>query len=221
LEQKGSNLVTKLKKTAAVLSLAATAVLSPCTLNHDTLFFSAPKALAKGQGDFICEEQMHGKTYVVARTTVKASPEKVFHILSDYDHAEKVFPQVKHCKLVADKGASKLISHQIAPSGVPGTYEYVLEVKESAPNALEWHRISGDFKQVEGYWKLEPADGGHATNVTYASFVDGGLFIPQMLIRRQCKIDMAGVLNTLKMTAESGSSVQIANRPAHPADHVQ
>jgi coenzyme Q-binding protein COQ10 len=217
-----------LKKSVAVFSLAASALIFPCAFQNDHDLFSCQAAFAKGTaksiaGETVCEEQMHGKTYVVARVMVKAPPEKVFQILTDYDHANSVFPQVKQCKLVKDKGATKLVQHEIAPSGIPGcTYEYLLEIKESAPNAMEWHRISGDFKNVDGYWKLEPAEGGKSTNVTYASFVDGGLFIPQMLIRRQCKIDMANVMSTLKTSAEStGSSVQIAGRPARPAEHVQ
>jgi coenzyme Q-binding protein COQ10 len=227
-EQKEGNLLVNLKKAVAVFSLAATAVISPCALQNNHCLFPGQAAFAKGApgkgaaGETVAEEKMHGQTYVVARVTVKAPPEKVFQILADYNHADKVFPQVKKCKLVADKGATKMVSHEIAPSGIPNTYEYLLEIKEFAPNALEWHRISGDFKQVDGYWKLEPADGGRWTNVTYASYVDGGMFLPQMLIRRQSKIDMAGVMSTLKATAESGSSsMQIAGRPARASEHVQ
>lgn len=213
--------MANLKQAVAVLSLAATAAILPCALSNESFCFSNQTALAKAHGaETICEEQMHGKTYVVARVTVKAPPEKVFQILADYDHADKVFPQVKHCKLVTDKGTTKIVKHEIAPSGLPGTYEYLLDIKETAPHALEWHRISGDFKQVDGYWKLDPVEGGHSTQVTYASHVDGGMFIPQMLIRRQCKIDMAGVVNTLKAQAETNAcSVQIAGRPDHHAPH--
>ncbi|MBS1991695.1 MAG: SRPBCC family protein [Cyanobacteria bacterium SZAS LIN-2] len=213
--------MANLKQAVAVFSLAASAVISPCALQSENCVFPSQAAYAKVHGaETIGEEQMHGKTYVVARVTVKAPPEKVFQILSDYDHADKVFPQVKRCKLVSEKGTSKVVKHEIAPSGMPGTYEYMLDIKETAPHALEWHRISGDFKQVDGYWKLDPTEGGHATLVTYASYVDGGMFIPQLLIRRQSKIDMAGVVNTLKAQAEANAcSVQIAGRPDHHGTH--
>ncbi|MBU6450527.1 MAG: SRPBCC family protein [Cyanobacteria bacterium REEB67] len=212
--------MANLKKAVAVVSLAATAVLSPVILNSENVIIVGQAAFAKGHNaNIMSEEQMHGKTYVVAKMEINAPPEKVFQILADYDHATKVFPQIKQCKLVTDKGATKMVKHEIAPAGVPGTYEYLLEIKESAPHALEWHRISGDFKQVDGFWKLEPTENGRATLVTYASYIDGGLFIPQMLIRRQAKIDMAGALSSLKSAAESGSSVQIAGRPG--GHHVQ
>jgi len=204
------------KKSAAALVLAASVSSS---LSSPVLLATGNSAAqAKSHHENLSEEMIHGKTYTVARVSIKSSPEKVFQILADYDNAPKVFPQLKKSKLIQDHGTSKIVKHVLAPSGVPGTYEYTVEVKESAPHSLEWHRISGAFKQVDGYWKLEPLDGGHTTLVTYASYVDGGLFLPQALVRRQCRIDMPGVMATLKAQAEANSGVQIANRPVV---HVQ
>lgn len=201
-----------LKKVGAALTLVlstyAVLGLSPATISGS---FVQP-TFAKGSPRECTEELINGKTYTVAKETIKASPEKVWNILADYDNAHKVFPQVKHCKLMHDNGSSKVVKHVLAPTGLPGTYEYIVEVKESYPHALEWHRISGAFKRVDGYWKLEPLDGGRTTLVTYASYVDGGFLIPQALVRRQCRMDMPGVMSTLKASAES-SAVQIAGRP--------
>ena len=197
------------KKAKAAITLAAS-VLALMSVSTGSL---AQPALARGNAHECTEELMHGKTYTVSKVTVKASPDKVWQVLSDYDNASRVFPQMKKCKLLQDHGHSKLVKHVISPSGLPGSYEYTVEVKENAPHSMEWHRVSGAFKQVDGYWKLEPLDGGRTTLVTYASHVDGGIFIPQALVRRQCKIDMPGVLNTLKTQSESIASVHIAGRP--------
>jgi ribosome-associated toxin RatA of RatAB toxin-antitoxin module len=202
------------KSVAALVSAAALSM-------SLSLFATTPDcgqaAFAKGHHESkhenLSEELMHGKTYTVARVSIKASPDKVWQILSDYDNAPKVFPQLKKSKLMQDHGSSKIVKHVLAPSGLPGTYEYIVEVKESAPHSLEWHRVSGAFKQVDGYWKLEPLDGGHTTLVTYASYVDGGFLMPQPLVRRQCRIDMPEVMTTLKAQAEVHSGVQIAGRP--------
>lgn len=72
--------------------------------------------------------------------------------------------------------------------------------------------MSGAFKEVDGYWKLEPIEGGHSTLVTYSAYVNGGFFMPQPLVKRQCKIDMPQIMSTLRSEAETP---QIANRPAH------
>lgn len=98
---------------------------------------------------------------------------------------------------------------------MPDTFEYVLEIKESAPKSLEWRRISGDFKEVDGSWKLEPVNLGNYTMVTYASHVTGGFFMPQMLIKRQSHIDMPDTLLALKKHTEH--TIEIASRRTESA----
>lgn len=203
------------KKTIVALVLATTAPSIVSMVAGSVSEQAQAKGRLQTSNHSITEEMMHGKTYTVARVSVKASPDKVWQILSDYDNAPKVFPQLKKSKLLQDHGSSKIVKHVLAPSGMPGTFEYTVEVKENAPHSLEWHRVSGAFKQVDGYWKLEPLDGGHTTLVTYASYVDGGFLIPQPLVRRQCRIDMPEVMTTLKSQAEVSSGVQIAGRPQH------
>lgn len=185
------------------------------TLAASVSFSCAAGGIAPAQAKGVqncTEEMINGKAYTVTKITVKTAPDKVWQILTDYDNAPKVFPQMKKCKLMQDKGHIKVVKHTINPSGLCN-YEYVVEVKEQAPHSMEWHRVSGAFKQVDGYWKLEPLDGGRTTLVTYASYVDGGMFLPQGLVKRQCRIDMPAVMSTLKAEAESTSSVHIAGRP--------
>jgi carbon monoxide dehydrogenase subunit G len=160
----------------------------------------------------VTEEVINGKSFCVIKETIKARPEAVWQILTDYANATKVFPQLKKCHVVADHGSTKVLKHTVAPSGGLGTYEYTIELKENAPKALEWHRMSGAFKEVDGFWKLEPIEGGHSTLVTYSAYVNGGFFMPQPLVKRQCKIDMPQIMSTLRSEAET---TQIANRPVH------
>jgi hypothetical protein len=170
----------------------------------------------------LSEEEMHGKTFVVCKLHIKAKPEQVWQILADYNNASHVFPILKECELLEDKGTTKITRHVIAPSGVPGTYEYVLEIREAAPSTMEWHRVSGDFHDVDGYWKLEPEDLGHHTLVTYASYVNGGLFIPQVLIRHQFHVDMPQALIALRNRAELDQQKLATRHPGtHPASVTQ
>lgn len=184
------------------------------TLFLQPVMASAP-AIAKSVdagSQRVTEEVINGKSFCVIKESIKARPEAVWQILTDYANATKVFPQLKKCHVVADRGSTKVLKHTVAPSGGIGTYEYTIELKESAPKALEWHRMSGAFKEVDGYWKLEPIEGGHSTLVTYSAYVNGGFFMPQPLVKRQCKIDMPQIMSTLRSEAET---TQIANRPAH------
>lgn len=184
------------------LSLAVPQLSSDCT-----------SAKAATDEVAITSSDIGGDSYNVCKQLIKAPADQIWQILSDYDNAYRIFGMVKACKVLEDNGSEKIISHTVAPSGPVGTFTYTLKVKEKGPYFMEWTRIKGAFKQVKGYWKLEPQDGGKSTLVTYASFVDGGMFIPRPLIKRQCRIDMPNVMTTLKSEVET--KVRIARRPGH------
>jgi ribosome-associated toxin RatA of RatAB toxin-antitoxin module len=150
----------------------------------------------------VTDEVISGKTFVVSRMLIKARPAQVWQVLADYGNAHRTFPMIKACQLIEDRGATKIMRHVLSPSGVPGTYKYVLEIRECAPKSMEWHRISGDFKDVDGFWRLEASHSGRCTKVTYASYVNGGFFLPQPLIRRQVHADMPTAMLALKNKAE-------------------
>jgi ribosome-associated toxin RatA of RatAB toxin-antitoxin module len=166
----------------------------------------------------IAEEHINNKSYQVTRMTIKARPEQVWQVLTDYSSAPKIFPTLKRCRVINDNGATKRIHYQIHPSGIMTCFEYDLEVHETPHKMIEWRKLSGDFKEVTGFWKLEPAEGGRATAVTYASHVNGGLFIPQGLIKRQTRIDFPQVMAALKHNAENTTQVAVRAQHSHSAN---
>ncbi len=186
------------------LSMVAAICMQPYVVSTPAL---AKGSIQNSSSATVDEEVINGKSHTVSKIVVKARPEQVWHILTDYNNAQHVFPLMKKCQLLEDKGATKIVKHVVAPSGPVGTFEYIIEIKETAPKELEWHRLSGAFKEVDGHWKLEPLDCGRSTLVTYASHVNGGFFLPAPLIKRQCRTDMPQVLATLKHRAETTSHI--------------
>jgi ribosome-associated toxin RatA of RatAB toxin-antitoxin module len=175
----------------------------------------SPAALAKtsfGTQPDLAEETIGKKLFEVCRIQVKAKPDRVWQILTDYQNSPNVFPTMKKCEILQDKGNVKLMRQVIHPVGYPGTFDYVVEVSGVAPKTLEWHRVSGAFKEVDSYWKLEPAEGGHYTNVTYSSYINGGFLIPSFMIRGQMKDDLSSVLTALKNSAEGTTLALVNNR---------
>ena len=206
---RGNDKMRIAKISLAVLS--AFAINSYIPLSNASVY-AASENTEKTQNVEVNEEKIEGKNYQVSKVLVHVKPEHIWHILTDYKNAPSVFPCLKKCKLVKDTGNTKLVEHQIKPSGVPGTFEYVIEVKEIVNRLYEWHRISGDFRDVDGFWKLEPVNNGNSTLVTYASYVNGGLFLPQPLIKRQVRTDIPTVMSALKTYAETART--IAGAPA-------
>jgi ribosome-associated toxin RatA of RatAB toxin-antitoxin module len=207
-------------KFSRVTLVAASLILVSNSLSFQTVSAAPAKAsiaepqiasMSDGQPT-ICDEVINGKTFCVSRIIVKANLEKVWHVLTDYKHAVQVFPLLKKCEMLESHGNTRISKHEIAPTGLPETYEYILEIHETAPTSMEWHRLSGDFKDVDGSWKLEPINSGKETLVTYASHVTGGFFMPQILIRRQAHIDMPKTLAALKKHTEHSIEIAAGSR---------
>src|SRR4029453_696873 len=167
--QKGQHVLTTFRRALAALA-------SGSLLMVGVLYAPAPclqGCVAKGQVQNAdpslepSELRIGTKTYQVSRMTLRTPPELVWRVLTDYDNATRVFVNLKQCKVLEDKGTTKVIFHKVKPSFIPTAFEYVLEVKETAPRKLEWRRLRGDFKEVDGSWSLEPLEGGKATLVSY------------------------------------------------------
>ncbi len=195
------------------LSKLSLAFMSVIALNTyvPTALPAASAAEQQAQTIEVCEEKIGGKCYQVSKVLVHVKPEHVWNLLTDYENAPNIFPCLKKCKLVKDKGTTKLVEHTIKPSGVPSTFDYIIEVKETVNRLYEWHRVSGDFREVDGYWKLDPLNDGNSTMVTYASYVNGGIFLPAPLIKRQVRTDIPGVMSALKSHAETSRTIAGVN----------
>jgi len=158
-----------------------------------------------------CNEEVRGNTkYQVARAVVNASPTIVQSVLTDYERAPKVFGGLKECRVIQENGPVKHIAFIASAPGNLWTFDYVLEVKET-PGYIEWHRVSGAFKKNEGFWKLEPINEGRSTQVTYAKYVDSGLFCPQSLINHELRLSLSQIMTNLKDTCET--DIRLAKLP--------
>ncbi|HEY9733991.1 MAG TPA: SRPBCC family protein [Drouetiella sp.] len=170
---------------------------------------AAPQA-PQAESYSACEEQIGPRVYQVSRVVINAAPNQVQDVITDYDHTEKVFDNVSKCKVMKEDGDVKQVAFTVKTLGSLMSCDYVLEIK-STPGRIEWKRVSGAFKANEGFWKFEPTNGGRATLVTYAKFIDGGMFAPKFIVNREIRNSMPVIMANLKSTAEHDSAV--AARP--------
>lgn len=177
----------------------------------------APEAFAKGEMQntstaIVYEETIDGKVYQVSKLLINASPDQIWPFLIDYKNAATNFPTVKKCQVIEDKGNLKKIAYTVQPTGYPlTTFDYILEVNNRPKSYVEWHRLGGDFKEVKGFWKLEPQANGRSTLVTYGTYLVGDFFTPQFLIKKSVKQDLPLAMNALKKHAERNT--EVAGRP--------
>ena len=63
---------------------------------------------------------------------------------------------------------------------------------------IDFKRISGDLKDLEGSWVLERTGGSQQTIVVYSVFLDPGFFAPTWLVRQILRRNLPDVLLALR-----------------------
>ncbi len=147
------------------------------------------------------EQQIGNKNFVISKTLVHASPEKVFDIVTDYPDAVRYFSNLTSCEVLSEKNGVKNVHFGAKAAGLM-KLDYVLAIDESKPGRIEWTRVKGSFKANEGYWDFTPVDGGRSTLVTYAKYVDPGFFAPRMFVNKALRDTAENIFRDLKHTAE-------------------
>ncbi len=151
----------------------------------------------------IGELRIGKKVFTTSNIIIKASPAQVWGVLTDYDGASAIFSNLTKSKLLTSSGPVKKVTFTAKSDGNLLRFNYILIVTEKSPSLIEWKRASGDFKENEGYWRLSPLDNGNATLVSYAKYIDGGLFLPQFLVKRSIRNSIPVIFAELKSAAES------------------
>lgn len=199
-------MMTHKKKYKAIASmLIAFAV----TLSPSLAQPSSAETVRRSLSTFaIAEEKIGKKTFQTSKIIIKAPPERVFDVLTDYDKAADIFSNLVKSKLVSTQGHTKRVAFTGTTVGNLIKFDYTLDIVEK-PHFIEWKRASGAFKANEGYWRLDPVDGGKATLVTYAKHIDGGWLYPQALVRKSIRDAIPVIFAELKSESESPSFVAV------------
>jgi len=148
---------------------------------------------------------------VQAAVRINASPETIWSVLTDCDHASSFIPGVKRCRRVesAPDNSWEIIEHEAKYSWLMPSITSVIRAEYKRPDRIDFKRISGDLKYEQGDWVLEPAAADDpATIVEYDLHVDPGFWVPRVLLRHTLRSELPAALTALRQRAES----TVANR---------
>jgi ribosome-associated toxin RatA of RatAB toxin-antitoxin module len=156
------------------------------------------RLLAKGR--VIILEQSHGqpKGRVEAAILIDAPVERVWSAMVDCDRAPDFVPGLKGCRVLRRDGNSLIIEHQVRVSWLLPMVTYVFRADYQRYKRIDFKRVSGGLKELEGSWALENINGGRQTIVMYSVYLDPGFYVPQWLVRLILKGDLPDLLTALR-----------------------
>jgi hypothetical protein len=147
------------------------------------------------------------RVLVNAAVRIKASPEVIWGVLTDCDHAASFIPGVKSCRRVqaAPDGSWEIIEQESKYSWLMPSVTTVVHADYKRPRRIDFNRVSGDLKDEQGTWLLEngthrPSD---AVTVEYELQVDPGFWVPRVLVRHSLRTELPAALVAMRARAES------------------
>lgn len=153
---------------------------------------------------------------VHAAVRIHASPETVWSVLTDCDHAATFIPEVKRCRRVqsAPDGSWDILEHEAKYSWMMPAITCVIRADYKRPQRIDFKRLSGDLKEEDGHWMLVDPQPGAAvlaktqqvTVVEYELHVEPGFWIPRFLLRHSLRTELPAVLRAIRARSESLAS---------------
>jgi hypothetical protein len=157
-------------------------------------------------------EDDQNRMQVHAAVRIHASPETVWGVLTDCDHAASFIPGVKSCRRLksAPDGSWDIVEQEAKYSWLMPAITSVIRADYKRPERIDFKRVSGDLKAEDGYWMLvdpPPQAGGsddsRETMVEYELHVEPGFWIPKFLLRHSLRTELPAVLKAVRTRSES------------------
>jgi hypothetical protein len=113
--------------------------------------------------------------------TIDAPPEAVWKVLRDYPKYKERMPYTEVATVVGTEDGGK-VTYFYSKIGAPfvAKRDYTLKIVDES----DWKEGKGFLKINDGFWLLEPKDGGKKTQATYYLFTDPGGSIPKFLVNQ-------------------------------------
>jgi len=150
----------------------------------------------------------HGASGLVrGQVDIDATPEAVWKILIDCAQVPHLMVGVKFCHVLQrDPGGKWDLREQVTNASLLPGVRTVIRSDYDEPRSVRFHRTDGDFKILEGEWRLEPLDGGVRTRVYYESRMDAPFAAPNALVRMVLRADMPKTLSNLRTACEASAA---------------
>lgn len=189
----------------------------PTAQAQDRAWDAEKETLAKlDAGEVVVHlEEANGIKFVAGKILIDEAPTKVWPIMvNPFEYENKICPRLKTVQVIADEPSRTVLGARIKIIFPIPDVCYVVESNYIANQRVDFHRISGSFRDFRGYWSLTPDKTGGKTVVTYAMHLDPGVPIPDWLVRQGVRMELPSVLSGLRTRVEAAKNKQ----PAVPVE---
>ncbi len=159
----------------------------------------------------------------LARTVFRVPPERLYAVITDYDHFAEFIPYVTSSRILRQEGETGYVhQHLRFPGPVADRYYTITSsAASSRPRdnffRVEWHLVpeSSVIAPAEegvvppafsGFWELSPSANGTATEAMYSIHFDPGGALPSWLVALMMNRYLTQVVEAVRTKATQPAS---------------
>ncbi len=142
---------------------------------------------------------------VEAKILLQVPVEKAWPIVINPVKLARNENKVKKVQVLSKSGNKQNVDFVVSMTPLLPNFHYVLLQELSPPNLLQFHRISGSFKDIVGSWRLTPAESGKKSILTYTLQLDPGPLVPRSLLLGAIKSDLPNLMRNTRAAIENVS----------------
>lgn len=136
---------------------------------------------------------------------VKANPDAVYKVISDYDHYPEFMPNMVKTSILEKSGSTAKCRFKLKIAMFE--IEYSLSLKSnisSLPYSVTWDFIEGDIKDTTGSWSIDKeGKGGHYSLVHYSVHTEPGGFTPDWITNKLSSESIPDMIAAIRKRAEN------------------
>lgn len=162
-------------------------------LRDGQVLVEAPGAADRATGD------------VRAAVQIRATPERVFHTLTDCSEALRFIPHLRHCSVLetAPDGSWQIVEQRLDYGWFMPNAQTVFRADYEPYRRVRISNVRGDFRENRGVWEFLPTADGTATIVSYRLNIVPRVYVPRWMMRSTLKRDLPDLMNGLRARVEA------------------
>lgn len=146
---------------------------------------------------------------VWAAVAIAAPVAVVWDVMVDVEHAPEFVPGLRRARRLEQHGQYEIIEHTVKFSWLLPEVTYRFRADYAPLARIDFRRVAGDLRALEGTWSLRATADGSGALVTYSVYLDPGFLVPQWLVRQSLQRNLPAVLRALRQRAMAGAAVAL------------
>ena len=129
-----------------------------------------------------------------AAIRIDAPASSVWAVMQDQNRIPKYVKSVKQIRIVETGDKWKIIEQKLKLHPLLPRFNYVFKEQYGPGYSIHFERVSGSFKEVKGWWRIDQNESGKSITLVYSTYVDVGWFVPRSWITKGIKQDVPELL---------------------------